>query len=155
MALRILEIDVKRYTVDKVYIFTFFVIHRSKPQKTQKIRPKMHPKIPPNLTKSMIENRCCFGVDLGMILEPKMHPKCPPNRPKCHPWAQRKPLGGAMGPQRCLKTDFNFNLAPQMIVKSPKTGPKCPQNGPNYTNVTHKKDPQHAPRPISAQDAFT
>ena len=107
MALRFLKIDEFLDTIDKVYISRFFAIRRYKPRKTSKSGAKMHPETHQNLTKSMLEKTHIFGVDFGMILTSKMSP------PRWHPCAFRGPLGAAMGPTRCLKTDLASNLAPQ------------------------------------------
>ena len=60
--------------------------------------------------------------------------------PKLHPWALKELLGGAGGatvPTRCLKTDLNPNLAPQMNLNSSKMDPTYFPKG--ATTQTSKK----------------
>ena len=117
----------------------------------------MHPGTHPILTKSMLEKQCfCwhrFWHDFNLQNALKMSPKWPQNRPKWHPWALRGALGGAMGPTRCLKTDFSPNLAPQMTLKCPQNDPQIDQNGTLGLSGSHLGEPwvpQEAPRPILA-----
>ena len=132
-------------TIDKLYITSFFVIHPCNPPKWSKNVTNMHPETPQNLTNSMLEKTMFWGIDYGMILTSKMIPKWPKivqNDTLRLPRNPLGPLGGAMGPTRCPKTElwlqFGTPNATKTTPKSTKMPPLGSQEAPWGNHGSHQ-----------------